>query len=75
MSEVIQEFVAQALSLMGARNKACDVEELDRNRSSPIDAAAVVWFASIGELVSSASTVYLQVADGALGVDCGEAVA
>jgi hypothetical protein len=54
-------------------NESRDVEKLDRNRPPTIDAAAIVRFTSVGEVVFFARTVDLEVADGALRVYCCEA--
>ncbi len=54
---------------MGTRNKSCDIEELDRNRSPSIYAAAVIGFASVRQVESCASAVNLQIPNGALRVD------
>jgi hypothetical protein len=60
---------------MSTRNEPSDIEQFDRNGSSSITATTVIRFASLSEVVSGASAVDLQVADGTLRVDCCEAVA
>jgi hypothetical protein len=56
-----------------ARYQARNVEKLDRDRPPPVDAGAIVRFASVGEIEARAGALDLKVADGALRIDCGEA--
>lgn len=53
-------------------NKPCDVQKLYRYRPPSIDAGSVIRLASIGEVVSFAGAVDLEVADGALGIYCSK---
>lgn len=73
--QIIEKSVPQTLPLMSTRNQSGDVKELDGNRSSSIYATTVIRFASIRDIISSASTIDLKVADGSLRIDCREAVA
>lgn len=58
---------------MRTRNESRNVEQLDGDRSSSVNATAVVWFTLVREVVSYASAVNLKVSNGALRVDCCEA--
>lgn len=59
---------------MCAWYEACDVEKLDGDGAAPVNTGPIVWFAAFGDVVPFAGTVDLEVADGALGVYCCEAV-
>ena len=72
--EVVKEPIAQSFAFMCARNESSYIEQFDRHRTFAIDARAIVWFATIRQVVSHASTVYLQVADRPLGIDGSKAV-
>lgn len=69
MAQVVQELVAQPFALVRARNEPGDVEELDRYRSSAVDASAVIWSAAVRDVVACACAVDLEVSDCSLGVD------
>jgi hypothetical protein len=56
-----------------ARYQPSYVEKLDRDRPPPVDAGAIIRFASVGEIEARAGALDLEVADGALRIDCGEA--
>jgi hypothetical protein len=66
MTEVIEEFVAEAFTFMGAWDETCDVEEFDGDRAAAGNAGAIVGFAAIGEVVACTGTINLEVADCAL---------
>ena len=54
---------------MGARNEACDIEELNWDRSFALHAGAVVRFTSIRYVEASAGAGDLEIADASLWVD------
>lgn len=68
MSKIVEELIAQPFSLVGTWNESCYVEEFDGYGSSAVHAGAVVGFAAVGEIVSRAGAVDLEVSDGALGI-------
>lgn len=57
---------------MCAGYETSDIEKFYRNRSPSFNTAAVVGFAAISETEARAWTFDLEVADGALRIDCGE---
>jgi len=59
---------------MCPRDESSYVDEFDRYGSPPVNAGAVVRFASVGDVVSSAGAFDLQVADCALGVNCCKSI-
>lgn len=69
MPEIIQKFVAQPAPFMRSRNKARDIQEFNRHRSSPIDTTAVVGLAFVRQIIALACAIYLKVTDRALGID------
>lgn len=73
MPQVIKKFVPKTLPLMRTRNESSDIKKLNGNRPPPIYAATIVRPASFGEIISAASAVNLQVANGALWVNGCEA--
>jgi hypothetical protein len=74
VSQVVQELVAQALPLVGARYKPSDIEKLYGYRASAINTCSVVRPALVLEVEAFAGAFYLEVADSSLGVDRGETV-
>ena len=58
---------------MRTRNKPSHIKELNRNGSPASYAGAIIRFAAIGNVVSSAGTFNLQIANGPLRIDCSEA--
>lgn len=72
VSEIIEEFVTQALSFVCARDEAGDVQKFDRDGTFAIHAGPVVGSASVGETMACTGTVDLEVAYSALGVDGSE---
>ena len=72
MTQVIQEFISQTPSLVCPRDKARNVQKLDRNGSSSLEATSVVRFALIRNIESLACAFDLKVANGALRVNGGE---
>ena len=72
MTQVIQELIPQASSLMRPRDKTCNIQEFNRNGPSALEASSVVRFTLIGNVESLACAVYLKVSNGALGVNGGE---
>ena len=74
MPQVVQELIPQPLAFVRARHQPRHIEQLDGDGPTPVDAAAVVGFAAAGEVGEAGARARdLQVADGALGVDGGEA--
>lgn len=59
---------------MGARDETGDVEQLDGDGAPARVARSVVGFTAVGDVVAGARAVYLEVADGSLGVYGSEAV-
>jgi hypothetical protein len=47
MAQIVQEFISEALTLVGSGDKTGDVEELDGNRAATVLARTVVGLASI----------------------------
>lgn len=74
VTQVVEEFVAETLALVGAGHQTGDIEELNGHRTAAIGAGAVVGFAPFGDAVAGTGAVDLEVADGSLGVDRCEAV-
>lgn len=72
MTQVIQELIPQASSLMRPWDKTCNIQEFNRNGPSALEASSVVRFTLIRNVESLACAVYLKVSDGALGVNGGE---
>ena len=73
MPEVVEEFVTETFALMGAGHKTGHVKELYGDGAAAIDARAIVGFAAVGEVVTSAGAVNLEIADRTLRIDGGEA--
>lgn len=71
--QVVEELVAQPLALVRARHQPGHVQQLDGHAAPPVDARAVVGLAALREAVARAGAVDLEVADGSLWVDRGEA--
>lgn len=69
VAQVVEEFVAEALALVGAGDEARDIEELNRDGATAVDTGAVVGLASVRNIVAGAGAVYLEVSDGSLGID------
>jgi len=73
VSQVIQEFVPQALSLVCSRYKSCYIQKLNGNRPPPIYACTIIRFATVAEVISFAGAIDLQIPDGTLRVNGCEA--
>ncbi len=71
--QVVQELVAQPLALVRAGDEPGHVEQLDGHAAPAVVTGAVVGLAPVGHAMARAGAVDLEVADGALGVDGGEA--
>ena len=72
MTQIIQELIPQASSLMCPRDKTCNIQEFNRNGPSTLEASSVVRFTLIRNVEPLACAFYLKVSDGALGVNGGE---
>jgi len=58
---------------MRARYQTSDIEEFDWYGAAAFDAGAIVWFTAVCETETCAGAFDLEVANGALRVDCCEA--
>lgn len=74
LAQVIQEFIPQAAPLMRPWYKACNVQELNRDRALAIRTATVVWLAFVRYAESLTGAVYLEIANSTLRVDCSESI-
>ena len=72
MAQVVEELVAEALALVGSRDKTGNIEQLYRNRAAAINTRAIAWLAPGLEVKARAGTLNLQVSNGSLRVDGGE---
>lgn len=73
MAQVIQELVSEPFPLVRAGDKSRDIQKFNWHGTPSLVTAAVVGLASVRQIVSFAGAVDLEVADGSLGIDCGEA--
>lgn len=72
MTQVIQELIPQSSSLMCPRDKTCNIQKFNWNGPSTLETPSVVRFTLIRNVESLACAFYLEVSDGALGVNGGE---
>ena len=72
VTKIVQEFVAQASTLMGARHETGHIEQFNGHRSCSGDAGAVVGFAAGLEIVASTRAGELEVTNRSLWVYGGE---
>lgn len=69
MSKIVQELVSESLALMCTRNETCDIEQLDRDRTSTSEARAIVRFAAFRKVVTCTGAVDLEVPNCSVGID------
>jgi hypothetical protein len=69
VSQVVQEPVSETFAHVCAWHETSNIKKFYRNGSPSFDTAAVVGFATVGEVEAGAWAFDLKVADGTLGVD------
>jgi hypothetical protein len=73
MPQVIKKPISESLSFVRSGNEACNIEKLDRNRPSALNARPIIGLTKFRDVITGTCTRNLEISDCPLGVDGGKA--